>query len=69
MVSRNKPISFEQALYAYKCHYQDLYNMSNVEMPDIVSSYVDAKGGWFLRTHNDEKLAHVLKSGYVKLNY
>jgi len=69
MVSRNKPISFEQALYAYKCHYQDMYNMSNVEMPDIVSSYVDAKGGWFLRTHNDEKLAHVLKSGYVKLNY
>jgi len=69
MVLKNKPISFEQALYAYKCHYQDLYNMSNVEMPDIVSSYVDAKGGWFLRTHNDEKLAHVLKSGYVKLNY
>ena len=69
MVPTNKPISFEQALYAYKCHYQDIYNMSNVEMPDIVSSYVDAKGGWFLRTHNDEKLAHVLKSGYVKLNY
>jgi hypothetical protein len=46
-----------------------MYNMSDVEMPDIVSSYVDAKGGWFLRTHNDEKLAHVLKSGYVKLNY
>ena len=69
MVLKNKPISFEQALYAYKCHYQDMYNMSDVEMPDIVSSYVDAKGGWFLRTHNDEKLAHVLKSGYVKLNY
>lgn len=69
MVPRNKPISFEKALYAYKCHYQDMYNMSNVEMPDIVSSYVDAKGGWFLRTHNDEKLAHVLRSGYVKLNY
>jgi hypothetical protein len=51
MVPTNKPISFEQALYAYKCHYQDMYNMSNVEMPDIVSSYVDAKGGWFLRTH------------------
>ena len=69
MVPRNKPISFEKALYAYKCHYQDMYNMSNVEMPDIVSSYVDAKGGWFLRTYNDEKLAHVLRSGYVKLNY
>jgi len=69
MVPTNKPISFEQALYAYKCHYQDIYNMSNVEMPDIVSSYVDAKGGWFLRTHNGENFAHVLNSGYVKLNY
>jgi hypothetical protein len=69
MVPTNKPISFEQALYAYKCHYQDMYNMSNVEMPDIVSSYVDAKGGWFLRSNRAEKLAHVLKSGYVKLNY
>ena len=69
MVPTNKPISFEQALYAYKCYYQDIYNMSDVEMPDIVSSYVDAKGGWFLRSNRAEKLAHVLKSGYVKLNY
>tara|TARA_R110002126_G_scaffold75026_2_gene186909 strand:+ start:1128 stop:1331 length:204 start_codon:yes stop_codon:yes gene_type:complete len=65
----NKSISFEKAIYAYKCYYQDKYNMSDVEYPDIVSSYNDSKGGWFLRGYRQTKLAHVNKAGYVKLNY
>ena len=65
----NKEISFEQAIYAYKHHYQDKYNMSDVEYPDVASSYNDSKGGWFLRGSRQSRLAHVNKSGHVKLNY
>ncbi len=65
----NKEISFEQAIYAYKCYYQDKYNMSDVEYPDVASSYNDSKGGWFLRGSRQSRLAHVNKSGHVKLNY
>jgi hypothetical protein len=43
--------------------------MSDVEYPDILSSYNDKNGGWFLRSKRQERLAHVLKSGHVKLNY
>jgi hypothetical protein len=63
------PISFEQAQHAYKCYYYDIYQMSDVEYPDILSSYNDKNGGWFLRSKRQERLAHVLKSGHVKLNY
>jgi hypothetical protein len=61
------PISFEQAQHAYKCYYYDIYQMSDVEYPDILSSYNDKNGGWFLRSKRQERLAHVLKSGHVKL--
>ena len=63
------PISFEQAQHAYKCHYYVIYQMGDVEYQVILSSYNDKNGVWFLRSDRQERLAHVLKSGHVKLNY
>jgi hypothetical protein len=63
-----RSISFEKAKYLYRCLYYDKYHMTNVAEPEVEWSYQDAKGGWYLRDYDSNKLAHVLKSGYVKLN-
>lgn len=63
-----RSIPFEKAKYLYRSLYYDRYCMTNVAEPEVEWSYQDAKGGWYLRDHDRNKLAHVLKSGYVKLN-
>ena len=58
----NKEISFERAIYAYKCYYQDKYNMSDVEYPDVASSYNDSlsRADNFRRSAGDDISNEVL---------